>query len=277
MGTLRSELRTRFQNRIGLTNVLTAEADAQNELLDAAVSRAIADGAPGLTTDMMVGESLGSLAVTLTTAAAGSATVTASGATLQSDRVCPGDILTTASGDEYLIRAVPSEETLDLGIPLAAADAGAASILRRSLCLPSAGQVLAVTPEGSDRGLHRETGLVHKYALVEGTPRYITQGWDQDAKRSFLSFWPAPGGGKRYTISMSRVLDMLDSDSSDLGLPQAAVDAILDRLYVLWLTYSGDAQRLQALNPALLASRDSEDGLQRASRPLGVHIQGSRG
>lgn len=156
----RSDLRTRLQRRLGLGVVSSVEEDRLNEALNSGVARAVSDGVPGLTYATFIGSVLGSLSLTTAAAAARSATVTMhASTTLLTEKVMPHDILTfDTAGTQYLVQDVLTNTTLNIGaLAPATIAAEAATITRRSLILPSTGQVISVTPEGNNSaGLTRE-------------------------------------------------------------------------------------------------------------------------
>ncbi len=265
----RSDLRTRLQRRLGLGVVSSVEEDRLNEALNSGVARAVSDGVPGLTYATFIGSVLGSLSLTTAAAAARSATVTMhASTTLLTEKVMPHDILTfDTAGTQYLVQDVLTNTTLNIGaLAPATIAAEAATITRRSLILPSTGQVISVTPEGNNSaGLTREPLIARREPFKTGTPRYFEQRYSENQSSSFISLWPAPTStAKQFTIQQAQFKTRLTSDSDTLPFPEEVLDAILERARDAYLVWSGAANQ-NDLTASYRALRDTSDALKNSA------------
>lgn len=271
----RSDLRSRLQRRLGLGVVASLEQERLNEALNAGIARALSDGVPGLATYTMTGGILGQLALTAATVSQHSQSVTITGADAQATHVHPHDILvvTTDDGDshKFLIQDVYDSTTLQLGIPANQDIDGNASsyILRRSIDLPSTGQVVSVYPVGSGAGdgLSREPMIALRDPYRTGTPRYYEQHFSTLHSESSVSLWPAPTDAtKQWVIQQAQFKVRLSSDADTLDFPEEVLDAVLERARNCYLIWTGAANQtdLVASNSAL---RDTGDALKNSSNP----------
>lgn len=270
----RSELRTRLQRRLGLGVVSLVEREKLNDALNAGLSRAISDGVPGLATFTFTGGVLGQLNLTSVTVVKNSATPTVVGANLLTEKVMPRDILVvyTAAGStyKYLIEDVGSTSLqLKIGIPSNQAISGivGSHIIRRSLCLPNTGQVVRVCPVDSSGGdLTREPYAALREPFKTGTPRFFDQHYSEAGETSCISLWPAPTDlDKQWTVVQSSAKSRLTLDTDELDYPEEALDAVLERARMAYLTWnSGGAPGLSAAN---MAVRDTSDNLKNSSNP----------
>ena len=259
-------LRTRLKRRLGLGVVSAVEDERLNEAINSGLARALSDGVPGISSSMFVGSPLGDLAVTAATAAR-SATIFVSGNSVTSYKVMPHDILTLDTvGTQYLIKDVIDPGSVSIGVPASVTEASqAATITRRSLILPSTGQVTAVIPVGSGDALAREPSLAHRDPFKTGTPRFYEQRHSEGQSASFISLWPAPTDiTKQFTIRQSQFKAELDSDTDTLGFPEEVLDAILERARDCYLTWSGSANQ-NDLTASHRALRDTSDSLRNSS------------
>jgi len=268
----RSDLRTRLQRRLGLGALSSLEQLRLNEALNAAIARALSDGVPGLANNTFVGSPLGDLNLTTATVTVESAVVTITGADLLSRDVMPHDILTfSTTGTQYLVRDVLTATTLNIGIPAAVSiPEEAAVITRRSLALPSTGQVVSVQPTGavgSNAGLAREPDLAHRQPFKTGTPCFYEQRYSEAQALSFVSLWPAPTDiTKQYTVRQTQFKTELADDADALLFPEEVLDAVLERARDCYLTWTGAANQ-NDLTASYRALRDTSDALKNSSNP----------
>lgn len=260
----RATLRTRLEARLGLGAVSPVEQTRLNEALNAAISRALSDGAPGLTYRSFVGSVRGSLTLNAADTVVGSASVALDGSdTIVTDDVYPQDIFYFDS-DKYLISEVTSETALSIGIPaLATAPASTATVYRRALPLPSTGQVLRVGILSGDsvKWLQRLDHLGRLEPFEIGSTRYYEQRFSEGQSSSYLTLWPAPASTDRFVVQQSAFKVQMDQDSDTLDFPEEALDAILERARGAYLTWIGSADGTQ-LGAAERANRDVADSLE---------------
>ena len=252
------------------------EKSRLNEALNAGLSRALSDGAPGLTYDTFVGSTLGTLLLTSPTVVAGSNLVTITSDDALNDDVYPHDILVVidSGGDEtkFIISDVVDAETLDIGANATVAVTGTASsyIIRRAIVLPNSGQVSSVGRLSGDnvRPLVR-AGVVAKLRPFEtGEGRFFEQRFSEGQVKSFLSIWPAPDDAtEQYLVAHTAFKAQMDSDTDTLVFPEEALDGVLERARQAYLTWIGSADGVQ-LNAATQASRDVADSLQNSGTAL---------
>lgn len=271
----RSELRVRLQRRLGLGVVSAVEEARLNEALNSGMARALSDGVPGLATWTLTGGVLGNLALTSATVTKNSAAVTVAGANVQNEQVRPRDILVvkTSAGEtfQFLIEDVGGSDSIGLGIQANQSIAGNSEsyIIRRSLDLPSTGQVTTVLPvDGSPReGLSREPLHAFREPFKTGTPRFFEQHYSDLRDKSSVSLWPAPTDTtKQWVVVQSQFKSRLTSDSSTLDYPEEVLDAILERARDCYLTWTGAANQ-NDLSASYRALRDTSDALKNSSNP----------
>ena len=261
----RSELRTRLQRRLGLGVLSAVEQERLNEAINSGLARALSDDVPGISSSMFVGSPLGSLAVNAT-ATALSASVAVTGNMLVAE-VMPHDILTfDTAGTQYLIKDVLTSTTLSIGVPaVASISSEGATITRRSLMLPSTGQVSAVISTSGGDALTREPSLAHRDPFKTGTPRFYEQRHSEAQSASFISLWPAPTDStKQFTVRQSQFKTQLTSDSDTLAFPEEVLDAVLERARGCYLVWTGAANQ-NDLTASYRALRDTSDALKNSS------------
>ena len=286
----KSALRTRLQRRLGLGMVSSEEEARLGEALNAGIARAISDGVPGLTHDTYTGYVLGDLALTGTSATSVGATVietASSGDNLITAGVLPHDIIDVVqSGTTYqfLIRDIELEgdktqdvDTVDVGAPINAAITGDGNskIIRRGIKLPSSGQVVAVhliDGAGKTARLVCEPMRAIRDPFATGDPRYFEQRWSQTLEASYISLWPAPTTTTQVTIIQTRFYNNLDADDKTLRFPEEALDAVLERARLAYLTWSGDINQVDAVM-ATDSSRDVSDSLKNSSSTEQVFVK----
>jgi hypothetical protein len=271
----RSDLRARLQRRLGLGVVASLEQERLNEALNAGIARALSDGVPGLATYTMTGGVLGQLALTSVTITQYDQSVTIAGADAQADHVHPHDILvvSTDAGETYsfLIQDAYDATTLRLGIPANQSISGNTSsyIVRRSLDLPSTGQVVSVYPVGTGPSdtLARESSIAFRDPYRTGNPRFFEQHFSRLHNESSVSLWPAPTDTtKQWVVHQAQFKVRLTGDSETLDFPEEVLDAVLERARNCYLIWTGAANQndLAASSSAL---RDTSDALKNSSNP----------
>jgi hypothetical protein len=188
---------------------------------------------------------------------------------LLAEEVMPHDILTFGTaGTQYLIKDVLTATTLSIGVPaIATISAEGATITRRSMMLPSTGQVSAVVPVNSNSGdgLSREPSVTHRDPFKTGTARYYDQRYSEGQTSSFISLWPAPtAAAKQFTIRQAQFKTNLSSDSDTLAFPEEVLDAVLERARDCYLTWTGAANQ-NDITASYRAMRDTSDSLKNSS------------
>ena len=261
----RSDLRTRLQRRLGLGVLSTVQSERLNEAINSGLARALSDGVPGMAYSWITGSPMGLLDLDSASTTAGSATVTITGADLTSAMVMPHDILSFASTKtQYLIKDVLTSSTLSIGVPALTSVSETATITRRSLLLPSTGQIMCVVPvnANSGDGLSREPNAATREPFKTGTPRYYDQRFSEGQETSFVSLWPAPSDHtKQFTIRQAQFKLQLSADTDTLNFPEEVLDAILERARDCYLTWTGAANQ-NDITASFRALRDTSDALK---------------
>lgn len=271
----RADLRTRLQRRLGL-GVLSAIEEARlNEAINSGLSRAASDNIPGLNRWEMTGSVLGRLDLSSVTITQHSSTVTISGAHVQNNHVHPRDILVVveASGDitKFLIEDASGASNIHLGIKANRSITGTddSYILRRTLELPSTGQIVCILPVNgsSSEGLAREPNAALREPFKEGTPRYYEQNFSDLHDTSSVSLWPAPTDTeKQWTVVQTQFKTRLENDSDALEYPEEVLDAVLERARDCYMTWTGAANQ-NDITASYRALRDTSDALKNSSNP----------
>lgn len=271
----RSDLRTRLQRRLGLGVVSAVEEARLNEAINSGLSRAETDNIPGLNRWEMTGSILGRLDLTSATVSEHSATVTVAGVHVQNDRVHPRDILVVVEADgtttKFLIEDASGSANILLGIKANRDITGTSDsyILRRTLELPSTGQIISILPVGgnSGDGLAREPAHALREPFKTGTPRYYEQNFSDLHDTSSVSLWPAPTDTTlQWTVTQTQYKPRMTSDSDSLEYPEEVLDAILERARDCYLTWTGAANQ-NDLTASYRALRDTSDALKNSSNP----------
>ena len=275
----RSDLRTRLQRRLGLGVVSALEQERLNEAVNSGLARAISDGVPGLAHDTFVGSVLGTLALTSAVTAANSSSVTIAGAVAVTAKVMPHDILivdVAGTKTKFIIRDVIDATHVDIGIPATAALSGgsASTIERRALILPTTGQVSSIIPDSANRGkgLSRDPLVAKREPFDTGTAHYYEQRYSKKHEVSFASLWPAPTSTDQFTVVQSQHDSRLASDSDEVRFPEEALDAILERARMAYITWAGVIAPT-AIALASDAVRDTSDSLKNTSNARQVFVK----
>ena len=271
----RAELRTRLQRRLGLGVLSAVEEDRLNEAINSGLSRAETDNIPGLNRWEMTGSVLGQLDLTDVAITQHSATAVISGAHVSNDKVHPRDILVVVETDgtetKFLIEDVSGSHNVLLGIPANRALAGTSDsyIIRRTIELPSTGQIISILPVGgnSGDGLAREPGHALRRPFAEGTPKYYEQNFSDLHDISSVSLWPAPTDTTlQWTVTQTQYKPRMTDDTDSLEYPEEVLDAVLERARDCYLTWTGAANQ-NDITASYRALRDTSDALKNSSNP----------
>jgi hypothetical protein len=269
----KAELRTRLKRRLGFAVVSSVEDERLGEALNSGIARAISDKVPGLSHDIFQGSVSGELALTTAVISAGGTTVTLDSQNPITYRVYPHDIIVVdVSGTEtkFLIRDTKDANEVDIGTPSPAAYSGgsASKVIRRSIPLPTTGQIVEVFRVGSTGRTSKlvyEPLYAHSDPFETGTPKFFEQRYSETHGKSFISLWPAPTSSTdQFTIIQTRAVERLDSDSDTLLFPEEALDAILERARLAYLSWAGTSLPVKA-SLAMEAVKDSSDSLKNTS------------
>lgn len=256
----------------------TVEQDRLNEAINSGLSRAETDNIPGLNRWEMTGSILGRLNLTdgcTLTQHSQAVTCGASGPHIQNEKVHPRDILVVVESDgtttKFLVEDVTGSRTIHLGIPSNRTITGTSDsyILRRTIELPSTGQIISILPvDGkSVDGLAREPGHALRDPFKEGTARYFEQNFSDLHDVSSVSLWPAPTDTTlQWTITQTQYKSRLVNDTDDLAYPEEVLDAILERARDCYLTWTGSANQ-NDITASFRALRDTSDALKNSSNP----------
>ena len=281
-----SALRTRLQRRLGLGVVSGVEADRLDEALNSGIARALSDGVPGLA-DTFVGSVPGTLTMGTADVTADSTSVVFTGisATALTTTVMPNDILVVdvaGAKTKFLIHNVVDGTHVDIGVPasVSLSGGGASVIERRSLILPSTGQVVSIQPESGNRGegLAREPDVAKRNPFATGTARFFEQHYIDSTPltspaTSFASLWPAPTDNTaQFVVSQSQFNTRLTADADDLPFPEEVLDAILERARDCYMVWGGAANQ-NDITASYRAIRDSSDALKNSSNPKQIYYK----
>lgn len=277
----RSELRTRLKRRLGLGVLSAVETERLNEAINSGLARAETDNIPGLNRWEMTGSVLGRLDLTdgcTLTQHDEAVQCGISGPHIQNEKVHPRDILVVVEADgtetKLLIEDVNGSRTIHLGIPSNRTITGTSDsyIIRRSLQLPSTGQIVSVLPVGanSSDGLSREPAHALRRPYSEGTPKYYEQNFSDLHDISSVSLWPAPTDTSlQWTVTQTQYKPRMATDGDSLEYPEEVLDAILERARDCYITWTGAANQ-NDITASYRALRDTSDALKNSSNPKQV-------
>jgi len=267
-----------LKRRLGLGVVSDVETARLNEALQSGLYRALVDGVPGLAYDVYSAAVPGEQPLTACTGTKLNATVNCSSSG-DSIQISPQDIIVcdeSGTTTKFLIRKQSTSFAFDIGYLLERDYAGGAAskIIRRSIVLPTTGQVTAVYRGTGQRRsmLQFDPMLARRDPFATGSPEYFEQRYDDYNARSFVSLWPAPSETERFTVvQMESDLQMSD-DTHELNWPEAALDAILERARMAWLTWCGTANQIKA-SMAISAVNDTADALSNTSNTKQIYTK----
>jgi hypothetical protein len=277
----RLELRSRLKRRLGLGVVSSVEDERLSEAINSGISRALSDGVPGMVRVTMTARVFGDIALTSVTVTQYSQEITTAGSHLQQNHIAPGDILVVVEADgtehKFLIANVHGNHSVHIGAPAAQSITGGSSsyIKRRSLHLPSSGQVIRVI--GVER--HRRAELVYDPLAAAtviyetGEPRYFEQRFDEFAPdESMVVLYPAPDSDREFVVQQSGAKLRLTTDSDELNFTEEVLDAILERARDCYLVWSGAANQNDHYG-STRALRDVSDSLKNSANAVQIHTK----
>ena len=275
----RAELRTRLRYRLGLGVVSAVEEERLNEALNSGISRAVSDGVPGLSHDTFIGSVSGDLSLTTAVISVAGTTATLDSENPITNRVYPHDILVVdVSGTQtkFLIRDVKDANEVELGsvAPTAYSGGSSSKIVRRSIALPTTGQVVSVfrlDASAKTARLAYEPLWAHHDPFEPGTAKYFEQRFSETQDKSFISLWPAPAVGDQFTIVQTRCVSRLTADSGTLKFPEEALDAVIERARLAYLTWTGSDSVGATL--ATQAVQDSSDSLKNSANSAQIYTK----
>ena len=272
----RADLRTRLKRRLGLGVVSDVETARLNEALQSGLYRALIDGIPGIAYDVYSASVPGEDALTSASGLQGQSTLSCSGA---AGFISPQDIIVCeeiGATTKFLVRKQTATTVFDIGYTLERNYTGtnASKIVRRSVLLPTTGQVTAVYRGSGQRRnmLQFDPMLARRDPFATGTPEYFEQRYDDYNARSFVSLWPAPTETERFTIVQMESDYQMSDDAHDLNWPEAALDAILERARMAWLTWCGTANQIKA-SMAISAVNDTADALSNTANTKQIYTK----
>ena len=114
--------------------------------------------------------------------------------------------------------------------------------------------------------------LARRDPFATGTPEYFEQRYDDFNARSFVSLWPAPTSEERFTVVQMESDYQMSDDAHDLNWPEAALDAILERARMAWLTWCGTANQIKA-SMAISAVNDTADALSNTANTKQIYTK----
>jgi len=234
-----TDLETRLRHRLGLAKTVSLGDSRITEAINSGIARAYADGVPGLTSQTLLGRTYGDLALTVNAHSAGSSEITF---TTTPAYVFPGDIL-TVSNNTYLVTDI-NGAVIDVGAPIESAVSGGATVTRRSIHIPN-GTVYYATLPDSDYHLEPSTRILAQYPDTTGVPQYYTTGYCEGTQKSYINLVPAPTESKLIAIQCHGFKDRI-TGSTTFNIPEAAIDAVLERARKAFLDWSGNIGSVEA-------------------------------
>jgi len=231
--------------------------DTLDAAINAGIHRAASDGVPGMLRDVFIAHTYEEH-----TAAIASHTIDTPTVTFTPDiydkNIYPQDIVKFSSAT-FLVNTLTANKVLDIGANYHTALSGSATFVRRSIKLPTAGQVVAVRiVDGVKLEPHAQNAA---YAPTEeGEPRYFEQRYDSYLGVSHLVLYPAP----TTSVSLAIIQNAELSDDVIPSMSDAAYDAVLERARKALLGWDDTATQIQlaAANDAVI---DTSDQLKNSS------------
>ena len=217
-----SAVKTRLQNRLGLGAVGTVESSRLTEALNAGLHRAASDGIPGMLREVYIGYTYTELSVTIAAHTIDTSLITFS-ADIHDKNVFPQDILVLGS-NKFLVQDITGNRIVDIGADHPSALTGSGTIIRRSIELPTAGQVVAVREvDGGKLEPHAQNAA---FAPVEeGTAHYFEQRYFPYLGITQLVLYPAPTSSTSFSIIQNAEV----TSDADLKMTDSVIDAVLER------------------------------------------------
>jgi len=256
------------------------EKERLGEALNAGIARALSDGVPGLSYDTVIGSVAGDDTLTSADTTLGSSSCVTVGAATDG-LTHPRDILVldvSGTKTKFLIRKQTAAEAFDIGPPASTSISGgtASKIIRRGIELPSTGQVIEVRRMDSSslgKALEFSPARASIDPFETGTPKYFEQRYDPYNASSYVALCPAPTAATdQFLIRQSTFLTELDDDTDTLDFPEEAIDAILERARMAYLTWTGTSVE-SMVGLGMHALRDTEDSLKNSSAGRQVYTK----
>ena len=252
------DLEARLKYRLGLAKVVALGDSRITEAINSGIARAYADGVPGLTGQTLLGRTYGNLTTAIASHNAGESTITIDHEPIN---VFPGDIATIGSNNYLVAEASASPHTIDLGIPVEAdiANDTVVTIIRRSLKVPNGTIYYAALPD-SDTHLEPSSRVLAQYPDNTGVPRFYTTGYSEGSQSSYLNLVPAPTSATLVSIQCHD-FKARGTGSTTINIPEAAIDAILERARLAFLGWSGAVNQMEAAM-ANAAANDTQNQIR---------------
>jgi hypothetical protein len=237
-----TDIETRLRHRLGLAKTVALGDSRITEAINAGIARAYADGVPGLASRVLLGKTYGDLTATISAHSAGSASITLD---TTPEYVFPGDIIKVGS-ESYLILTVnTSTNVIDVGLPIEAAQTGSVTITRRSVLLPSAGTIYYATTPDTSKRLDPNTRALAEFPTNTGEAKFYVPGYSEGTEESYINLVPAPTSPTMVGIQCHGYKERLETTDT-LNIPEAAIDAILERARQSYLGWSGSISKMEA-------------------------------
>jgi len=238
-----TDIETRLRHRLGLAKTVALGDSRITEAINSGIARAYADGVPGLTGQTLLGRTYGDLALTITAHSAGSSILSIN---TTPDYVFPGDVVTIGS-NKYLVAAITTSpaNTIDVGIPIEASINGSSiTVTRRSIQVPSGTIYYATLPDSSSN-LEPSSRILAQFPTNTGVPQYYTTGYSEGSENSYINLVPAPTSATLVSVQCHDFKDR-STGSTTFNVPEAALDAILERARQAFLGWSGSISKMEA-------------------------------
>ena len=252
-----TDIETRLRHRLGLAKTVALGDSRITEAINSGIARAYADGVPGLTGQTLLGRTYGDLALTVSAHSAGSSILTIN---TTPTYVFPGDIATIGT-NKYLVAATTSSpNTIDVGIPIEASVNGSAiTVTRRSIQVPNGTIYYAALPD-SDSHLEPSSRVLAQYPDNTGVPRFYATGYSEGSQSSYLNLIPAPTSATLVSVQCHD-FKARSTGSTTINIPEAAIDAILERSRLAYLGWSGAISQTEA-SMALQSTTDTQNQIR---------------
>lgn len=251
---LLSDLQTRFMNRVGFTAVTTVEQAQIREAINAGWARAASEGLSGLTTQYFVGATEGSSTLTISAHTAGSSTVTFSAVPADTR---PGDVV--AFSDERRIVYSVSTNDIDFGSPIFTGQTGTATLIQRTVQLPSDGRIVDMIDLTNSRKLEASSSRLHKDGLITfSAPTSYEQAYDGSV--SYAVIWPVVETATKFAVKQFKVFGTMAA-STDLDLPEVVLDRVIEYAIQVWRAWrTGGVSPIEAQlgQTALADTKDAQ-------------------
>ena len=283
-GSSQSQLQTRLARRLGIDTVSTNQGYLLNEAIAAAYGRAVSDGVPGLARRTYDGTALGDYTASGWSGTAGNAFLAISSSSAHlTVGIYPGDIA-ELDGNKFLVDSIEANK-INIGAPLQASiSSGTVTVSRRSIALASAGQIIRVADAAHTgrRGTvigHAPDAVMHRpveTGSISGRTVYSQVYDGKNSEKSILQIWPCPPAAERFIIIQSDAANVLTAAGvwdDSIDFPEPAIDAILERARLIYLTWTSEqSQIVAAMAPE--AAKDVSDELQNTSNPVQICSRG---